>query len=86
MTRDEVIRMAREAGFSTSKGADGVAYADDNEGTDITGELERFAEMVATWQRGQINGWIDEGEELAASGRRSALFRFGEWWADRPFR
>ena len=42
MTRDDVIRMAREAGLSNEIGAFGYPYLP---------ELERFAELVAAAER-----------------------------------
>ena len=55
MTEDEVIRMAREAGFATEEWGDGLRHVcvfnfQDSE-TDVTKELERFAALVAAAER-----------------------------------
>ena len=51
MTKEEIIRMAREAGFATEELGDGSRHVcvfnfQDSE-TDVTKELERFAALVA---------------------------------------
>jgi len=53
MTQDEIIRMAREAGFETEDWANGthvIVYESGRE-IDITNELERFAALVAAHER-----------------------------------
>ena len=53
MTQDEIIRMAREAGFETEDWANGthvIVYESGRE-IDITNDLERFAALVAAHER-----------------------------------
>ena len=51
MNRDEITRMAREAGFGVLlPGADGRGEIYDGDGT-ITDEMERFAALVAAAER-----------------------------------
>ena len=52
MTREDIIRMAREAGFSVSKWDDGVDEVMDGDNYHIQTELiERFAHLVAAAER-----------------------------------
>jgi hypothetical protein len=51
---------------------------------DAADEIERLRSHVA-----KLEAWEQEGEALLgenASLRLGAMFRFGEWWADRPWR
>ena len=53
MTQDEIIRMAREAGFETEDWANGthvIVYESGRE-IDITNELERLVALVAAHER-----------------------------------
>lgn len=49
MTRDEIIKLAREAGFHNS--LDGSIKAPWAEGEDLTEELERFAALAVAAER-----------------------------------
>ena len=70
MTRDDIIRMAKEAGFNqilaTNAGAD--VWIDDGFYVE---ELERFARLVAAHERDEILqltdsvGWVDAAAILA---------------------
>jgi len=52
MTKDDIIRMAREAGFPVSKWDDGVDEVMDGDNYHIQTDLiERFAELVAAAER-----------------------------------
>ena len=55
MNREDIIRMAREAGFSTEEWGNGLRHVcvfnfQDSE-TDVTKEIERFAALVAAAER-----------------------------------
>jgi|GEM_PF-909261 len=50
MTRDDIIRMAKEAGLTLSSFCRWSAYSDD---------LERFAAFVAAAEREKIAAWMD---------------------------
>lgn len=60
MTRDDIIRMAREAGFrepNPHDGCMGMAY-DYRDGTDTGASLERFAALVAAAERNKLAAWM----------------------------
>lgn len=40
----------------------------------------------ASMREDPLQEWISKGEAAMAASKRSALFRLGEWWADRPWR
>ncbi len=50
MSRDDIIRMAREAGFPFNKY--GLLQGDDDGGIDADEMFERFASLVAAKERG----------------------------------
>ena len=70
MTQEEIIRMAREAGFETEDWANGthvIVYESGRE-IDITNELERFAALVAANEREKHNSpsWETVDDAIAA--------------------
>ena len=97
MTRAEIIRRAREAGLSgllPSEHVDGsgAVYASDE---NITGELERFAHLVAAAEKEAMrqDGWrrcaVGQGEtqhcallEAAVLAEREACAKAAEGYAD----
>jgi hypothetical protein len=69
MTRDDIIRMAREAGFVDASFCRWSAYTDD---------LERFAALVAAAEREACakvaeawGSWIGDGGQLVANAIRA---------------
>lgn len=64
MTREDIIRMAREAGFPVSKWDDGVDEVMDGDNYHIQTDLiERFAELVAAAEREACAQVCEEFEE-----------------------
>ena len=84
MTKDDIIAMAREAGFVYWE------YFP----VDYQNKLERFAALVAAREHescSEMHDWVEEGEVLVQqieSGQGGFLpaifFRLGRWWAERP--
>ncbi len=71
MTRDEIIRMAREAGFSTllpeeSVDSKGGVYTDNDD--EISERLKRFAELVA---EAEIRRMVADGWRQCAAGQKT---------------
>ena len=74
MTRDDIIRMAREAGFNVDeKGAinDGIETS-----ADFSDDLKRFAALVAEEVRGQTiesekRGWLYAIDKMVAAEREA---------------
>ena len=57
MNRDDITRMAREAGFATEEWGDGFhvcVFNFQSSETDVTNELARFAALVAAAERDAI--------------------------------
>lgn len=75
MSRDDIVRMAREAGMVTTlaqMGAASLVYTDGCDGVAL-GELERFAALVAAHER-----------ELCAKvceGRIGGAVQSNAWWS-----
>lgn len=77
MNKDDIIRMAREAGFETLMpsehiyGTGGVYVGDD----DIAGMLERFAKLVAAAEREACakvcDGWLHADGDACADAIRA---------------
>jgi hypothetical protein len=67
MTRDELVRLAREAGFGAGAGQ---VWTEHREGI-CTEELERFAALVAAAER---NRMIADGWRQCAQGQRTSQF------------
>ena len=65
MTRDDIIRMAREAKFATEEWGDGLhhvcVFNFQGSETEITEDLERFAALVASAERERILDMCKEG-------------------------
>jgi len=52
MTKDDILRMAREAGFNSSNGFSALIVRHSNGSwIDVTDDLERFANLVAAAER-----------------------------------
>ena len=80
MTREDIIRLAREAGFGVSLPSvdyRGKIYGGDDDNTD---EMERFAALVAAEEREEcdhlIKGLLKANEAFA---------KRQEWWTERMF-
>jgi len=74
MTHNDIIRMAREAGFDVNFDIKAVSV----EGVHINKELERFAALVAAAEREDIKAELEELREAnEAFGKRQ------EWWTER---
>jgi len=59
MTRDELIRMAQEAGFAVQKWDDGVDEVMDGDNYHIqTDQVIDFANLVASAERNKVAQWI----------------------------
>lgn len=72
MTQQEIISMAREAGFAIESWADGQHVSVCNYGTeiDITNEILRFAALVAAHEREACAKVCEEvGGSIYVSGR-----------------
>ena len=63
MTRDEVIAMAREAGFGRNAFSQACAKHSNGSWVDVTEELERFAALVAAAEREAIAAEFDRRAE-----------------------
>jgi len=61
MTKDDIIRMAWEAGFSVHPRKETIRAADCVCGGDASAQLERFAALVASAER---EVWRQEREQL----------------------
>ena len=75
MTRDDIIRMAREAGFRAGHielyGSDPMPFVAPCSATDCMPELERFASLVAAAERADCAAICkDESKRLAESANR----------------
>ena len=80
MTRDEIISMAREAGFEVhERKQEARVGMDALLGNDSTGKLERFAALVAAKERERIFGKAQSDGEM-----RLVLFRWenGQCFSD----
>ena len=73
MTRDDVIRMAREAGLSNEIGAFGYPYLP---------ELERFAELVAAAEREACKALHEHDDVLAHIGNGTWGESYQQGWTD----
>lgn len=91
MNRDDIIRMAREAGFLTgtrdyADGRGGMPFVQSVATGTILGELERFAALVASAEReacakaseSQIDRWVDDRARYAASECAAAIRARGQ--------
>ena len=72
MTREDIIRMAKEAGFDALLpseeilGRGGIYTGSDDE---ISDELERFASLVAAAERESIAAWVaSQRNDVPATG------------------
>jgi len=70
VTRDDIIRMAREAGFPVSKWDDGVDEVMDGDNYHIQTDLiECFAALVAAAERESIAAWVaSQRNDVPATG------------------
>lgn len=69
MTQDEIIRMARDAGFPFNKY--GLLQGDDDGEIDITDMLVRFAELVAAAEREKCAAMVEPLDESLAEAIRA---------------
>ena len=78
MNRDDVTRMAREAGFrepNPHDGCMGIAY-DYRDSSDTGASLERFAALVASAEREACAGLR---KEVALQGKHTVEYEEGFW-------
>ena len=88
MTRDEIIKWAREVGFEVHDRKQQVRVGIDTLiGSDSTDKLQRFAELVATAEReecakvcqGVVDGGMYDGwQQYAAAACRDAIRAMNE--------
>ena len=71
MNREEIIRMAREAGFQ---------FPNDYDLTEPTNRLERFADLVAAAERNKLADWmIERGYATGHGDSTEGLLKELEW-------
>ena len=81
MTRDEIIKLAREAGFAINTRTGEINASHGSYNWIISRELERFASLVAAAEREacakaseqQIERWVDDRARYAASECAAAI-------------
>jgi hypothetical protein len=87
MTRDDIIRMAREAGFEIGlnehEGSIFNPHTNDNES--LNDELERFAALVAAAERNRKwtqDHWTEYERSIAAAEREACAKLCDKHWED----
>jgi hypothetical protein len=64
MNREDIIRMAREAGFHAPEGRTYILSPTIHPDDDLSEYLERFAALVASAERGEIAQMIEDAPAL----------------------